>query len=115
MEDLEKIEQIIDWFKKQIRDNQPISPEMWLRGAQKLNILSDSETRNLFELHQVVATDKMVRIASGDSVAKANVFIETTDTYKEMCIQKARIERIEEMIRLAKIQARMANDAINHQ
>ena len=115
MEDLEKIEEIIDWFKMQVRTNQPISPEVWVRGAQKLNILSDSETRRLFEYQQIVAGKKMERIASGDSVAKANVFIETTDEYKEMCIQKARIERIEEMIRLAKIQARMANDAINHQ
>lgn len=115
MEDFEKVDEVINWFKKQVKEGQILSPEIWVRGAQTLNVLATGETDTLFDLQQMVAEYKVGRIGVGDSVSQAKVFVEATDIYKDMCKQKAKIDNITEMIRLAKIQARLANDSINNQ
>lgn len=116
MEDFEKVDEVINYLKEQVKGGVILSPETWVRGAQILNILSTSETDKLFELQQVVAKKKLNYIENADySVSKAKAKVEATDEYKEMMKQKAKIDNITETIRLAKIQARMVNDGINNQ
>lgn len=49
-------------------------------------------------------------IAKGDKATTATIKVEASDEYKSLCIQKAYIGRVEEHIRLAKLQSRMAQD-----
>lgn len=93
---------IIDWIAKQVEEKQPISPSLWLEAASKLNALKQDETDKQFELKQKVNVRKAALITAGKSVAAAKVEIEATDDFKEACKQEAKVEQIEEFIRIAK-------------
>lgn len=104
---------IVDYFRHAVEEKLPISPHAWVDGAQKLNVLLGDETDKLFDLQQQVAQERLKHIEAGDSVAKANVKVETTDIFKQMQKKKARVEQIEEMIRIAKLQARLKEAELN--
>ena len=48
------------------------------------------------------------------SMAEATVFVEGTDLYRTMRLQEAKIDQVNEMIRIAKLQARLSNDEIKN-
>lgn len=104
------VETIINWLQTQIESKLSVSPHVWLDAASKLNVLLGGEHDKFFELSQQVANLKKLRIEDGDSVAKAKIYVEATNDYKEMCKQKAKIDRVVETIRLAKQMSRMAVD-----
>ena len=103
---------IIDWLKEQYEKKNPVSPHTFIESAEKLNILMSDEHAKLFELQQKVAQGKVDLLTQEKkpSVAEVKLISEASDLYKEMCIQKAKIGRIEEHIRLAKIHSRMSAD-----
>ncbi len=101
---------IISWLHDQMEQKLPISPTVFLESAEKLNILVSDESDKLFELAQKVAQMKVEYLTQDMSVAEAKTRVEASDEYREMCRQKAKIGRIEEHIRLAKIQSRSAGD-----
>lgn len=103
------IDLILGVLREYVEHKHPIGPEMWLDAAQKLNTLISDEHRKLYELQQEVAKKKVAYIESGDTVAKANVKLQADDIYKTAKIQEARIGQIEEMVRISKLQARMAS------
>lgn len=107
---MEKItcDTIINWLQKQVETKQPISPTIWVESAEKLNILLGDEEVIHFDLAQKVAEMKITLIEQDKSVAEVRIRVEATNEYKEMCKQKAKINRIIEHIRLAKLQSRMA-------
>lgn len=109
------IDFILNVLRTYVEERHPIGPEMWVDGAQKLNTLISDEHRKLWDLQQKVAQQKVEFIEEGDSVAKAKAKIEASDEYRDMKIQEARIGQIEEMIRIAKIQARMASEEMGNQ
>ena len=108
-EELVKIDTILDYLKEQIEQKQQLGPSIWVDAAQKLNVLLSGEHDSLFDLQQQVAEIKIKHLEDDDkgNVSKAKLLTEATDTYKEMQKQKAKIVRIEEFIRIAKLQARM--------
>lgn len=101
---------IILWLSEQVAEKQILSPHIWMDAAQKLTVLLGDEHDKLFELQQEVNLRKSTLMASGDTAARAKIMVEATDVYKEYCRQKAKIGRIEEMIRVSKIQARMKDN-----
>ncbi len=103
---------ILSTLRKWVEEKQPIAPTMWIDACLKLNILKGDETKILYDLQQKVAQQKVSWIEGGDSVAKAKAKIEASDDYKFYKIQEAKIEMVEEQIRISKIQARMNNDEI---
>lgn len=107
---MEKItcDTIINWLQKQVETKQPISPSVWVDSAEKLNILLSDEESKHFELAQKVAQMRVALLEEGKNVSEVKVRIEATDEYREMNKQKAKINRIIEHIRLAKLQSRMA-------
>lgn len=110
MDTLVTVPLIINWITNQVQQKNPIDAHTWLDVAQKINVLIQAEQERLFEMEQEVAKIRNIAIESGESVAKAKSRMEATDEYKNARRQKALISRCEEMIKLAKIQARTASD-----
>lgn len=112
MHDKITCDSIVSWLQSQIEQKLPISPHVWVESAEKLNVLVADESDKLYDLAQKVAQTKVEYITSKMSVSEAKARVEATDEYREMCKQKAKIERIFEHIRLAKIRARATQDEI---
>lgn len=106
---------IIDWIKSQVESKNPIDPNLWMDACSKLIVLVGDETDKLFDLQQEVSHLKTIRIENKESVSQAKVYVEATDAFKNMQKQKAKIERIFEMIRISKIRARLAIDEYKSQ
>lgn len=110
MEEFRTCDSVLEWLEKKVRTREPIGAETWLIGSQYLNILQGDEQNKLFEIQHAVAKLKVGYIERGDSVAKADALVEASDLYLEMLKQKAKIERIQESIRISKIQARLSDE-----
>lgn len=104
------IDLIINQVREWIENKKVIGPSIWLDAAEKMNVLLGDEHDKLFGLYQKVAIAKRELLEKGSTVASAKVMIEATDDFREMQTQKAKISRIEEFIRLAKIQARLKDN-----
>lgn len=106
---------IIGYLQDRVEQKLPIAPSAWVEAATKLNVLLGDETDKLLDLQQKVA-DLKITYLTGDEkrvVSKAKMFVEATDIYKDMKRQEAKIDRIIEFIRLAKVQARMRDSEWN--
>lgn len=95
-----------DW----VENKTPVSPDRWVDACLKIVVLLGDEHDKLFNLQQEVAKMKANYLAQGETASASKIKVEATDLYKEMNKQKAKIDQIEEMIRLSKIMARMKND-----
>lgn len=101
---------IINTMKGYVENKQPVSPDVWIESAAKLNLLIGDEHDKLFDLQQKVAQLKSEKILDGMPVSQAKILIEATDIYREAQKQKAIISQVEEFIRIAKIRARLLNE-----
>lgn len=101
------VNSILSYLQEQVERKIPLAPSIWVDAAQKINVLLGDEHDKLYDLQQVIAKVKAEYIVKGDSVAKADALVRATDIYTEMKKQEAKIKRIEEFIRIAKIQARL--------
>jgi hypothetical protein len=110
MEDFRTCDGVLRWLENSVRAREPIGPETWLNASQYLNILQGEEQNKLFDMQHAVSKMKVGYIESGDSVAKADAKVEASESYLEMLKQKAKIERIQESIRISKIQARLSDE-----
>jgi hypothetical protein len=114
--ELEKVitaDTILQWLKKQVEQREVIDPDVWIDAAMKLNMLIENETDILFTLGQTVKEIQLEKSQEDkQSVSSSKLYAETTDEYRLYKQQEAKVERIQEAIRLAKIQARHANDNI---
>ena|ERR1017187_6027293 len=113
MDELITIDTITSWLLKQVQEKNPIHAAVWLDASQKINVLLQNEQEKLFELEQDIAEKRNMLLEDNQSVAKARSKIEELDIYKEARIQKAKIERAIELIRIAKLQSRMASDVMS--
>ena len=98
---------IIKELEEMIDKKIPVGASYYLDSAQKLVVLMGDETDKLYALQKKVAQVKSKLILEGSSVAKATAIMEAGDDYEEMKKQKAKVERISEFIRIAKLQSRM--------
>lgn len=115
MEDnLTTITSIIDWLTEIVKMKQTIDHHEWVKMAQRVNILIGDEHNKLFDLQQKVNQQKVQLIEQGKNVSTAKLMVEAGDDYKEMCKQKAFIERCNELIRLSKLQARLVNEELTN-
>lgn len=105
-------ETIIGFLKDCVEQKIPVAPSMFLDSAFKLNLLLGDEIDELLELEQKVAMLRTKYILEGDTVAKSKAKVEASDYYRMARKQKARIDQINEHIRISKIQARMRLDEL---
>lgn len=115
MENKTTVDSIFEYFTTMVANKQPIDSITWLDGAERMNVLLQSEQEKLFEMEQKIALMKKILLDDGKTVAYAKTMVDTTDEMKFMKAQKAKIDRCIEMIRLCKIQARMSTDILRSQ
>ena len=112
MQDPTTIKEILEWLTEIVKMRQTIDHHEWVRMAQRVNILIGEERDQLLELQQQVNQEKVDLIESGKNATTAKLMVEAGDRYKAYCKQKGLIEQCIELIRIAKIQARLVNDEI---
>jgi len=100
-------EEIIKQLEDVVQKKLPMSPSFWVEQAQKLVVLMGDEADKLYTLQKQVAQEKVKWIEQGKSVSEAKLRVEASDLYEQMLKQKAFLERINEIIRIAKIQSKM--------
>ena len=108
------LDSVLQWFKEAVTDKQPIAPHLWVEASQQLNILQEDEDERLCDLEQKVAQAKWGYMENGYSNAKANARVEINDIYKQMRSSEAKIKRIQEFIRIAKLQARLKDSELKN-
>lgn len=90
---------IIGWLQSQYEAKIPVSPSVFVDSGEKLNILLGDEHERLFAMQQVLAKMKVGLLTPSDSgkkpsVAEVEIRLEADDLYREMCCQRAKIEKI---------------------
>jgi hypothetical protein len=104
------VDSILGTLQRWVEERQPIDASTWLDASAKLTVLVSDIQNDLFLLEQKIAQKKLEFIDGGDSVAKAKVRIEGTDEFRHARGLEAKIDRVTELVRVAKLQARMSSD-----
>lgn len=112
LEQLVSVDSILNFLEDAVSHKKVLGAHQWLTAAQKLNVLLGNEHDKLFTLQQEVTRATVLELTSQDkrNVALAKTMVQATDIYKDMRLQEAKIKRVEEFIRIAKLQARMKNE-----
>lgn len=105
---------IIETLKGWVETKQIIDSHTWVDAAQKLNVLIGDEHDKLFDLQQKINVERVIWLRRGETSAFAKTMVEAMDLFKDMQKQKAYIGQIEEMIRIAKLQARLKDNEYQH-
>lgn len=113
-DDLNNADKILNWMHEQAANKEPIDPLRWLEAAIKLEILSSDETDKQIELESKVASIRAGALNTLQVAAKAKIFVEATDEFKEMRRQQKKCEQIMEMVRLAKKFATLKSDELRN-
>lgn len=109
------VKNILKWLEEMVKDKKFLDAHTWVNKAQTLNILIGEEHDKLFAFEQDIARARVLLLQGGDTVASSKVKIEAQDIYKEMQKQKSVIKQVEEMIRIAKLQARLKDNEYRNQ
>ena len=108
------VDTILETLEKWVAEKQPIDAHTWLDACVKMTVLTGDDQAELFLLEQLIAKKKLEFMEDGSSVAKANVQIAALDEFVQARRLEAKIERITELVRISKLQARMSNDGLNN-
>lgn len=100
---------IIEYLKEAVEQKKNLNPNIWIDAALKLNLLLGDDIAVLYDLQKKVAEIKLNFLSQSEkrNVSEAKMRVETTEEYREMKLQESKCKRIEEFIRLAKIQAKV--------
>ncbi len=103
---------ILDTLKGWVEERQPISPELWLESAAKLNVLVGEEMAQLaekeFKLAQYASEQALVSPKQPSVAIK--MLCASNPLSLEIALLKGKIKRVEESIRISKLQARMSSE-----
>lgn len=99
---------ILTFLAESVASKKVLNPELWVDAAFKLLVLLGDEHEKLETLRKAVAERKLNLMQGQDkrNVSAATLEVEATEEYREMKLQEHKVDRIEEFIRLAKIQAK---------
>lgn len=86
-----------------------------LDAATKLTLLLGDEANELFILEKEIAEKKVKFLEDGKSVAYANLQVAADEHTLRAKLQGAKIKRIEELVRLSKLRARLADNEYRSQ
>lgn len=101
------IDSILDWFEEQVINRNPLSPARYMDGAQKINVLKQDLDEEIVDLQMQVNKTIEAHLDEGMTSSFAKAKAQATDVYGDLLRLKAKKERAEEFIRLAKVQARL--------
>ena len=103
------IDFILDTLEDWVQTKTPISAHTWLESAQKITVLLGHEHEELFKMAQIVARMRLEALKESKSATEAKMKIDATDEQLELKMKEAKIKRIEELVRIAKKQATLAD------
>lgn len=103
-------ESIIESMKKYALSREVVSPEKWLAGAVKLNVLMESEVESLIIMEFELAKMRQGLLEKDHTSSYTKMMIEANPLYKDVQIQKARIKNAQDTILLAKKYATLSSD-----
>lgn len=101
------IDTILTWFEEQVVNRSAISPSRYIEGAQKINVLKQNLDEDIVDLQMQVNRTIEAYLTEGMTHAYAKAKAQAIDAYGDLLKLKAKKERCEEFIRLAKVQARL--------
>lgn len=110
--DIRTVDTVLNRLEAQVVENAILPPTTWIDAALALTALLGNEHDLLYRAQQVLAQKKATIVAGGATVAKANLLIQGSDEWVAMKNQEAKIGRVEEMVRCAKIRARLADSEL---
>jgi len=107
------IDTILAKIEQNVVERAILPPGDWIDASLAMTALLGHESDSLFLAQQKLAQRKALYVEGGDSVALATLKIQGTDEWVEMKKIEAKIGRVEEMIRCAKLRARMADSELH--
>lgn len=104
MENKVSADTILNWVREKVENKEMPSREVWLDIAFRLNMLKIDEAGLLNKMRQSVAQRKLEIFRSQEkrNVAAVDLEVEATDEYRFMKDQEAKLDAIEEFVRIAK-------------
>lgn len=106
------VDTILARLEQSVEQNAILPPTAWVDASLALVALLGDEHNALHVAQQKLAQKKAEYVEGGMTVAKANVLINASDEWVAMKNQEAKIGRVEEMIRCAKIRARLVESEL---
>lgn len=110
MENYNTFDSIMEAFGRLAMDKNPISPNIWLAGAVKLNVLLEGEIETLINLEHKLAKMRKEFLELGNTATFSKMMIEATPEYRDVQRQKARIKSAQDAILLAKKYATITSE-----
>jgi hypothetical protein len=101
------IDAIIDELQRRVAADEPISPASWIESAIRICTLSDTLDNELARLEGAMLEAEIALLKQDMTAAKAKVLSKSAVDYTAYLSLKAKIERINEFIRLAKHRSRI--------
>lgn len=114
MNEIRTVDSIMETLNSIVAEKQQMSPHYWVEGAKYLNVLIGDENNKLYDMRQQVAQQRLEARKTVKTMAEANAIIEASDLYRDTKKQEAKIEQVQELIRICKLQARLTNDEIKN-
>lgn len=99
---------IIQSFTERVSNREQIAPDEWIMAAQFLSVLVGEENGKLYDVEQAYVKECLKWIELGKSNAEAEKHAKVSDQYVQFMKQKSFVKQIDEMIKIAKLQARLA-------
>ncbi len=106
---------ILNWIKDKVEQKKAdFDVEFWMSVAMKLTILLPDEIGKLYDYQKTVAEMRLDILGKQEkrNVSEVKMIIEASDVYRDMKKQEAKLKVIEEIVRIAKIQARLNSGSI---
>lgn len=115
MESKRTIDTILNDLKSNVEKREVVHPSWWVESAEMLNLLLADDQDKLFGLQQEIAKERyeILKSQTKRNVSEANLIVETTDKFREMRTLEAKIRRVQEQIKIAKIHGRLASDELH--
>jgi hypothetical protein len=114
-------DKILAEMKHLVETNTPTSPNTWLEYAARLNVLAGDDESRLAELEYDLAVKrqelacKTLPDGQNRSMTSVNAEVRSLPQSKEIALLRAKIGRIDEFIRISKLQARLVDNAVMRQ
>jgi hypothetical protein len=102
------IDTLMEAMQERVEKGEIIGPHDWIDYAGRLNLFRGIDDNVLYKLGQRIAQLRAEYVKDGMSVAAARTLIEASDDYREYKQLQAKLDRVIEEIRLAKIRSRSA-------
>ena len=100
---------IVNALSKAFSDKRSVSKETLLDGAMKLSVLALDEIEKLVKMKQGLAQLKVDMMGGQEkrNISEIEIRVEAVDEYLEMKKQEAFVKQIDEIVKVAKLSARL--------